>query len=189
MGACSGFLFCFRNFGFKDTNCFFLYLSSNNTCISCIMGRILKASLTLSILNLSLSSSSTTSRELLSQFSTCSGWRCFEVGGKNKDNYLVLVNQFHGNFHSKTLGCRKIKCVFRDVKWCFNASWGLKGLKQVYLKFFPNHWFNTKRISKASLCLTRSLTHRFKTYNLNLLRGLFKPLTAGAAYIRVFIFY
>ena len=24
--------------------------------------------------------------------------------------------------------CRKIKCVFRDVKRCFNASWGLKGL-------------------------------------------------------------
>ena len=36
--------------------------------------------LTLSSLNLPLSSSSTTSRELLSQFSTCSGWRWFEVG-------------------------------------------------------------------------------------------------------------
>ena len=23
--------------------------------------------------------------------------------------------------------CRKIKCAFRDVKRCFNASWGLKG--------------------------------------------------------------
>ena len=28
----------------------------------------------------------------------------------------VLVNQFHGNFHSKTLGCRKIRSVIRDVK-------------------------------------------------------------------------
>ena len=32
-------------------------------------------------------------------------------------------------FRSKTLNCKKIKYVFRDVKWCFNASWGLKGLK------------------------------------------------------------
>ena len=41
---------------------------------------------------------------------------------------MVLVNQFHGNFRSKTLSFRKIKYVFSDVKWCFNASWGLKGL-------------------------------------------------------------
>ena len=38
------------------------------------------------------------------------------------------MNQFHENNHSKTLGCMKIKSVFRAVKWCFNASWGLKGL-------------------------------------------------------------
>ena len=31
-----------------------------------------------------LSSSSTTSRELLSQFSTCSGWKWFEEGGQSK---------------------------------------------------------------------------------------------------------
>ena len=49
-------------------------------------------------------------------------------GLKIKENYHVLVNQFHGNFRSKSLSCRKIKYVFRDVKWCFNASWGLKGL-------------------------------------------------------------
>ena len=35
---------------------------------------------------------------------------------KNKENYDVLVNKFHGNFRFKTLNCRKIKCVFRDVK-------------------------------------------------------------------------
>ena len=46
-----------------------------------------------------------------------------------KENSHVLVNQFHENFRFKTLGCRKIKSVFRDVKWCFNSSWGLKGLK------------------------------------------------------------
>ena len=36
-------------------------------------GRVFKPRLTISSLNLPLSSSSTTSRELLSQFSTCSG--------------------------------------------------------------------------------------------------------------------
>ena len=52
-------------------------------------------------------------------------------GLKIKDNYHVSVSQFHGNFRSKTLSCRKIKYVFRDVKWCFNALWSLKGLKEV----------------------------------------------------------
>ena len=83
---------------------------------------------TLSSLNLPLSSSSTTSRELLSQFSTCSGWRWLEVREKVKENCHVFVNQFLGNIHSKTFGCWKIESVFGDVKWCFNASWGLKGL-------------------------------------------------------------
>ena len=40
--------------------------------------------LTLSSLSLPLSSSSTTSRELLSQFSTCSRWKWFDVGDKLK---------------------------------------------------------------------------------------------------------
>ena len=53
---------------------------------------------------------------------TWSGW-------KGKENCYVLVNQFYGNIHSKTFGCWKIKSVFTDVKWCFNASWGLKGLR------------------------------------------------------------
>ena len=51
---------------------------------------------------------------IVPQFSTCSGW----CGLKIKENYHVLVNQLHGNFRSKTLSCRKIKYVFRDVKWC-----------------------------------------------------------------------
>ena len=38
------------------------------------------------------------------------------VDEKIKENYHVLVNQSHGNFHSKTLACRKIRSVFRDVK-------------------------------------------------------------------------
>ena len=49
-------------------------------------------------------------------------------GWKIKENNHVLVNQFYGNFHSKTPSGRKIKCFFRDVKWCFDASWGPKGL-------------------------------------------------------------
>ena len=36
-------------------------------------------------------------------------------GLKTKEYCHVLVNQFHGNFYSKTLGCRKTKAVFRDV--------------------------------------------------------------------------
>ena len=35
---------------------------------------------------------------------------------KIKENYHVLVNQFHGNYRSKTRCCRNIKSVFRDVK-------------------------------------------------------------------------
>ena len=35
---------------------------------------------------------------------------------KIEENCHVLESQFHGNFHSKALICRKIKPVFRDVK-------------------------------------------------------------------------
>ena len=37
-------------------------------------------------------------------------------------NCHILEKQFHGNFHYKTLSCRKIEFVFRDVKRCFDAS-------------------------------------------------------------------
>ena len=33
-----------------------------------------------------------------------------------KENHHVLVNQFNGNFRSKTFGCKGIKYLFRDVK-------------------------------------------------------------------------
>ena len=59
--------------------------------------------LTVSSLNLPLSFSSTTSRELLSQFSTCSGWKWLEVSSKWK-KYIVIIKQFHEHFRSKT--CR-----------------------------------------------------------------------------------
>ena len=61
---------------------------------------------------------------LLAQFSLY-----VHKGGLKPDS-IHLVNQFHGNFRSKTLCCRKIKSVFMDVKWCFNVSWGLKGLTE-----------------------------------------------------------
>ena len=64
-------------------------------------------------------------------------------GLKIKENCHVLVNQFHGNIHSKTLGCRRIKSVFRDVKWCFNASWGLKGLIRVSVCSISG-WFQSR---------------------------------------------
>ena len=54
--------------------------------------------------------------------------KIIRCGLKIKENHHVLVNKFHGNLCSKTVRCRKIKSVFRDVKWCFNASWRLKGL-------------------------------------------------------------
>ena len=79
--------------------------------------------LTLSSLSLPLSSSSTISRELLSQISTCSGWRWLEVGVK-REKILLLLTQFNEVFGCQTPKCRKLKSFFRDVKWCFDASWG-----------------------------------------------------------------
>ena len=62
-------------------------------------------------------------------------------GLKITENCHILIKQLHGNFRSKTLGCRKIKTVFRDVKWCFNASWGLKGLMLTQCR---RRWHNDK---------------------------------------------
>ena len=54
-------------------------------------------------------------------------WGCMVIvlKGSFKEPILLRV-QFQGNFRSETH--RKIKSVFRYVIWCFNASWGLKGL-------------------------------------------------------------
>ena len=62
------------------------YLNDTHGISSVCAYRIKKKNLvlTLSVLNLTLSPSSTTSRELLPQFSTCSGWRWLEVGDKLK---------------------------------------------------------------------------------------------------------
>ena len=83
--------------------------------------------LTLSNLNLPLSSSSTTSRELLPQFSTCSGWRWYDVVEKWKKIAMYWQTSFIGIFIRWPLFVRKLG-LFRDVKWCLNASRGLKGL-------------------------------------------------------------
>ena len=64
--------------------------------------------LTLWSLNLPLSSSSATSRELLSQFSSCSGWGWFRIGGKIKENCLLLLNQFYGIVITKPLVVGKL---------------------------------------------------------------------------------
>ena len=105
-------------------------------CIRCVEICQLSYKLTLSSLNLPLSSSPTTSCELLSQFSTCSWWRWFEVDGKINKNTMY---QFNGNFCSKTLAWRKIKYVFRDVKWCFIASRVLEGLTKLRLFYKEYH--------------------------------------------------
>ena len=68
-------------------------------------------------------------------------------GWKIKENCHVLVNQFHGNFHFETPSCRKLSLVFSDVKWCFNASLGLKEL---------THWdrfSQTKKVGGYYSCL------------------------------------
>ena len=46
---------------------------------------------------------------------------------KNSRKLPCIVNQFHGNFHSKTSSCSKIKPVCRDVKYASVHCGGLKG--------------------------------------------------------------
>ena len=69
-------------------------------------------------------------------------WSRWEI----KENCHVLVKQFQGNFHNKTPSCRENRSVYSDVKWCFNASWGLKGLMSEFCSEYhrPNttHWTN-----------------------------------------------
>ena len=68
-------------------------------------------------------------------------------GLKITENYHVVLNKFHGNFRSRTLSFRKIKSVFRDVKWCFNASYGIKGLKRWHIGVQTNFNFKLSSIS------------------------------------------
>ena len=78
-------------------------------------------------------------------------------GLKIKENWRVLVNQFHGHFRSKTYCCKKIKCVFRDVISCFNASWGLKGLKTNGQWYKMQHFHTSTTIEKGARRCGRTL--------------------------------
>ena len=89
-----------------------------------------------------------------------SGWRWFDVG----DNCHVLVNQFHENFRSKTLGCKKIRSVFRDIKWCFNALWGLKVLNS-YVRADLLYMVDLPHLRCFLICHSFDFQHRL-TYNL-----------------------
>ena len=80
-------------------------------------------------------------------------------GLKIKENYHLLENQFHWNFHSKSLCCRKIKSVFRDVKLCFNASWGLKALSQI-----GHYTLESLRLSSFPISI-RKVTVGWNFYN------------------------
>ena len=80
----------------------FLFMKNNH-----LQYWIIRNNLTLSILSLPLSSSSTTSRELLSQFSTCSGWRWFDVGVELKKITMYLRNYFIEIYLLKPLAVKK----------------------------------------------------------------------------------
>ena len=98
-------------------------------------------------------------------------------GLKIKENCHVLVNQFHGNFPSKTLGCRKINYVFRDVKWCFNASCGLKGLNLKSNKWLKtvidviSTWWVNGYVDWESALFISKLDNTIRWHNIGLMLG------------------
>ena len=73
-------------------------------------------------------------------------------GLKIKENCHALVIQLHGNFRSETLSGRKIRSVFRDVKWCFIVgTWGVKGQGLINERLImSNNPANTRRSPNAS---------------------------------------
>ena len=75
-------------------------------------------------------------------------------GLRIKENCHVLVSQLHGNIHFKTLGCREIKAVFRDVKWCFNVK-----TTDAFVQHWWKWWFNVHTISMlAQWIISEALT-------------------------------
>ena len=72
-------------------------------------------------------------------------------GWESKGNCHVLVNQSHWNIPSRSPSCRQITSIFRDVKWCFNASWGLKGLSREFTIVIFIHQ-KSRIISQKSIC-------------------------------------
>ena len=85
-----------------------------------------------------------------------------------------MAKQFHGNFRSKTPVCWKIRYVFRDVKWCFNGSWGPKGLTNtgstsriICFKTIKWHWI-WQNVMIQNNKMTLNLT---KCYDLKIKNG------------------
>ena len=91
---------------------------------------------TLSSLNIPFSSSSTKK--------TANFYRNSRLVGLVDEDNLMWVGNWRKcigkpvswKIDSKTLGCSKMKSVFRDVKWCFDASWGLKGLNMRHRLYY-----------------------------------------------------
>ena len=96
---------------------------------------------TLSSLNLALSSSSTTSSELLSQFSTCSGWRWLKWVAYGKKKKFLLFKQFQEFFVLKPLGVRN---------WVIFQRWKMMLYRQIIQFEFSPTW--------SCVSLTRSTT-------------------------------
>ena len=65
--------------------------------------------------SLSLSSPSITSRELLSQFSTCGEWRCLKVGNKWKKDSIIFKTVPRTCRSKSTTGCRKLG-IFSEMQ-------------------------------------------------------------------------
>ena len=59
---------------------------------------------------------------------------------KNWRKLPCIGKRVKWKFRSKTLHCREIKSVFMDVKWCLNASWGLKGLSMANFVIIRIAW-------------------------------------------------
>ena len=97
----------------------YLFNSRSNICKSWC--------LTLSNRNLPLSSSSTTSRELLSQFSSCSGWRWFDVVKKLKKIAMYWSTSYMIIFVLKPLVVGKLSLFSGMWKDALMHRGGLKG--------------------------------------------------------------
>ena len=108
--------------------------------------------LTLSGLNFPLSSSSTTSRELLSQFLTCSGWRWFDVGEKVKKNAMYWWASFVDFFVLKPLVVGKLGLFSRMY---YDALMH----REVLTLYPPN--YSIAIFTHLKLCLADAI-HNFK---------------------------
>ena len=90
-------------------------------------------SFSLSSQNLPLSSSPTTSRELLSQLSTCSGWRWLKLVA-NEKKISLLLKQLHENVRSKTQRCWKLSYSSEMQNDVLKHRVGLKGSRRLKIQ-------------------------------------------------------